>query len=87
MGFGVADVAGPAQIKDAHRVREWPCAAGAGRIAGLTFVRLLPGAGGVECLMLGLGPQGQATGVGLTGARVHGVRPGQASHAARANST
>ena len=60
MGFGVADVARPAQIKDAHGLGESAFAAGAGRVAGLKGVRLLPGAGGLERLILRLGPQGQA---------------------------
>jgi hypothetical protein len=48
MGFGVADVARPAQIqiKDAHGPGESAFNTGAGPVAGLRFVRLLPGAGG-----------------------------------------
>src|ERR671936_2099531 len=60
MGFGVAAVARPAQIKDAHGLGERAFDAGAGRVAGLKVVRLLPGAGGLERLILRLGPQGQA---------------------------
>ena len=60
MGFGVADVARPAQIKDAHGLGESAFDAGAGRVAGLKCLRLLPCAGGLERLILGLGPQGQA---------------------------
>src|SRR5439155_6692190 len=60
MGLGLANVAGAPQIKDAHRLGEGAFAAGAGRVAGLKRVRLLAGAGGLERLMLRLGPQRQA---------------------------